>query len=271
MQVIYEPKGKAADYAHLAINHRIGCSHRCTYCFGSAVTKDPDFHTKPHDREDVLAALQKEAPNDAGTDKRVLLCFIGDPYDIINNNSNLTRDVLQILKTYDIPFQVLTKGGMRAVPDFDLYTTLDAFGTTLTLLDPEQARATEPFAASPSNRIRAIEIAHQKGIETFVSLEPVLDATQSLQIIEKTHKFVDHYRIGKLNYQKSDINWRLFGVRAIRLCRQLKVDYYIKKDLAEHLDDFPFTNVDRRTVKRPETQDSRPQTKKPANRALFED
>jgi len=250
MAIIYEPKGRAAEFAHLAINHRIGCSHRCSYCYGPAVTKNPDFHNKPHDREGVLAELQKEAPKYAGTDKRVLLCFIGDPYDIINNESNLTHEVLRILKAYDIPFQILTKGGMRAVPDFDLYGKVDCFGTTLTLLDPEQARQTEPFAASPSNRIRAIEIAHDKGIETFVSLEPILDATQTLQIIERTHKFVDHYRIGKLNHQSSDINWRLFGVRAIRLCRELCKDFYIKKDLVEHLEDFPFTNTDKRKVKR---------------------
>jgi len=250
MPIIYEPKGRAAEFAHLAINHRIGCSHRCSYCYGPTVTRNPDFHNKPHDRDGVLAELQKEAPKYAGTDIRVLLCFIGDPYDIINNESNLTREVLRILKAYDIPFQILTKGGMRAVPDFDIYGKFDAFGTTLTILDAKRVREVEPYAASPSNRIRAIEIAHVKEIETFVSLEPVLDATETLQIIERTHEFVDHYRIGKLNHQKSDINWRLFGVRAIRLCREVGVDYYIKKDLAEHLDDFPFTNVDRRKVKK---------------------
>lgn len=265
MTVIYEPSGRAAEFAHLAINHRIGCSHRCSYCYGPAVTKDPDFHNKPHDREGVLAELQKEAPKHAGTDVRVLLCFIGDPYDIINNESNLTRDVLRILKAYDIPFQILTKGGMRAVPDFDLYDRkLDCFGTTLTLLDPERARQSEPYAASPSNRIRAIEIAHKQGIETFVSLEPVLDASQSLQIIERAHEFVDHYRIGKLNHRPSDINWRLFGVRAIRLCRELGKDFYIKNDLAEHLGDFVFTNTDKRRVKREVP------AKRPVKKTLFE-
>jgi len=259
MNVIYEPKGRAAEYAHLAINHRIGCSHRCSYCYGPAVTKDPDFHNKPHDRKGVLEALQKEAPKFAGTNERVLLCFIGDPYD----NSNLTRYVLVVLKTYDIPFQILTKGGMRAASDFDLYTKLDAFGTTLTLLDPERAREVEPFAATPSNRIRAIEIAHARGIETFVSLEPVIDSQQSLLIIERTHKFVDHYRIGKLNYQPSKINWRRFAIAAIKLCRDLGKDYYIKKDLAEHLEGFAFCNTDRRKVKR------EPAKHKPDQKGLF--
>ncbi len=256
MNVIYEPKGPAAEYAHLAINHRIGCSHRCDYCFGPATLKmtKEKFHNGPHDKEGVLAVLQKEGPKYTGTDKRVLLCFIGDPYDIANNENNLTYNVLRILRAYDIPFQILTKGGMRAVPDFDLYTKLDAFGTTLTLLDPERARETEPFAATPPNRIRAIEIAHERGIETFVSLEPVIDPMQTLLIIERTHKFVDHYRIGKLNHQPSGINWRRFRMAVIRLCRDLKKDYYIKKDLAEYLEGFAFTNTDKRKVKREPTK-----------------
>lgn len=270
MTIIYEPRGKAAEYAHLAINHRVGCSHKCRYCY-NAIHK-PDFHDDPKDKEGVMAQLQKEAPRRwAHTDKRVMLSFSGDPYDPVKNN-NLTRAILRMLRSFDIPFQVLTKGGMRAVPDFDLYTNLDAFGTTLTLLDPGRAREVEPFAASPPNRIRAIELAYKKGIETFVSLEPVLDATQSLQIIGETYKFVDQFRIGKLNHQHSDINWRYFATRAIRLCRQLNVDFYIKKDLAVHLDGFPFTNTDRRTVKRPDTQYPTPKKYARAEiKGLFED
>lgn len=253
MTIIYEPKGKAAEYAHLAINHRVGCSHWCTYCYGPATLRmdKEDFHKNVHDKKGVLTELQKEAPRWAHTNKRVLLSFIGDPYDPINDRTNLTRNILRILKCYDIPFQVLTKGGMRAVPDFDLYTRLDAFGTTLTILDPIRAREVEPFAACPSNRIRALELAHKQGIETFVSLEPVLDAVQALQIIGRTYESVDCFRIGKLNHQHSNINWRMFATRAIRLCRQLNVDYYIKKDLALCLDGFPFTNTDGRIVKRP--------------------
>lgn len=265
MNIIYEPKGPAAEYAHKALNHRIGCSHGCSYCFGPATLRmDKEKFHKPHDRKGVLAALQKEAPKFTGTDERVLLCFIGDPYDIINNESNLTRDVLRILRTNDVPFQILTKGGMRAVPDFDLYSRADAFGTTLTFLEGLKSFEYEPHAATPGDRIRAIEIAHAQNIETFVSLEPVIDPQQSLKIIERTHKFVDHYRIGKLNHQPSKINWRRFAIAAIKLCRDLGKDYYIKNDLAKHLEGFAFTNTDRRKVKRE-------LTKKPINKTLFED
>ena len=266
MNVIYRPKGRAAEYSHLAINHYIGCRHGCVYCYCPAVMRNPDFHTKPRMREGVLAALQKEAPKFTGTGERVLLCFASDPYQPLNNATNLTREVIKILISNDIPFQVLTKGGMRAVPDFDLYRPgIDAFGSTLTFLDPAKSLEAEPCAPTPANRIRAIERAHEEGIETWVSLEPVLDAKESLAVIERTHGFVDLFKIGILNHQPSDINWRKFGTKAIELCREYKTDYYIKADLAKYLDGIHFCNIDNRKVKR------EPLNQKPDQKSLFEE
>lgn len=251
--VIYRPKGRAAEVSHLAINHYIGCSHGCMYCYGPDVMHNNDFFTKQSVRENVLERLQKEAPKYAGTDERVLLCFACDPYQPLNDELNLTRSVIEILKANDIPFQVLTKGGMRAVSDFDLYGPNDAFATTLTLLDIVKSRLIEPNAALPEDRIKAIAIANSKGIKTWVSIEPVIDPAVSLNLIHVTHGFVDHYKIGKMNHATEELPhqiWRSFGKQAIKLCREYGVDYYIKADLAKYLDGIPFCNVDTRKIKR---------------------
>ena len=256
--VIYRPKGRAAEVSHLATNHYIGCGHGCMYCYVPAVLRVPkiEFHVDVKPRKDVLYQLRREAPNFAGTNERVLLCFACDPYQPLNNELNLTRDVIEILKANDIPFQVLTKGGMRAVSDFDLYGPNDAFATTLTLLDIVKSQLIEPNAAIPENRIRAIAIANSKGIKTWVSLEPVIDPAVSLNLIHVTHSFVDHYKIGKMNHTTEDLpyqTWRSFGTQAIKLCREYGVNYYIKADLAKYLDGIPFCNVDTRKIKRVKT------------------
>ncbi|MBA7476233.1 hypothetical protein ES707_11615 [subsurface metagenome] len=250
MRVIYVPKGRALEYSLLAINHYKGCSHGCVYCYARkmmSVLTGEKFE-EPTARHGIIDNLIREAPRYAGTDKRVLLCFTCDPYQQLDEKEKVTRSVIEVLKHNDIHFQILTKGGLRAVRDFDLYTEGDAFATTLTFTDKFESVIKEPGAALPAERIEAIRIAHERNIETWVSLEPVLDDEQSLEIIRMTSDFVDLFKIGKLNHFHSKINWREFGIKAIELCRKLRKDYYVKNDLAEWLKGVEFTNVDTRRI-----------------------
>lgn len=252
MSIIYRPKGRAQEYSHLAANLYTGCGHGCRYCWVPDFTFNNDFFTKQEVRKDVIWQLKREAPNYAGTDERVLLCFTCDPYQPLDETEQITREAIKIFRANDVPFQILTKGGMRAARDFDLYSPHDIFGTTLTLLDENESRLHEPRAALPEDRIAAIKLAKEKDIETWVSLEPVIKPAISLEIIRKTHTFVDHYKIGKMNYcdKLSVQTWRRFGIAAIKLCREFKVDYYIKNNLAKYLDGIHFHNTDKRKIKR---------------------
>lgn len=252
MPIIYVPRGRALEYSLLAINHYKGCSHRCVYCYARkmmSVFTNENFE-EPIARDGIIDNLIREAPRHAGTDKRVLLCFTCDPYQQLDETEKVTRSVIEVLKNNDIHFQVLTKGGLRAVRDFDLYTEGDAFATTLTYIDKVESATKEPGAALPAERIKAIRMAHENNIETWVSLEPVLDAEQSLKIIRMTSDFVDLFKIGKLNHFYSEIDWRDFGIKAIELCQKLQKNYYVKNDLAQWLKGIEFTNVDTRRIKK---------------------
>jgi len=252
MGVIYEPGGRALEYSLLALNHYRGCSHGCVYCYARKMTanfKNQDFDN-PEVKSMVLSRLIDEAPRWSGTDKRVLLCFTCDPYQPLDEKEQLTRAVLHVLKENDIPFQILTKGGLRATRDFDLYGPNDTFATTLTYTDEHESRAKEPGASVPVERMEAIRLAHKRGIETWVSLEPVMDVEQTLDIIRMTSEFVDLYKIGKLNHYRSDIDWREFGIKAIYLCNERGKKYYIKNDLAASLKGVEYTSIDTRRVKR---------------------
>jgi len=252
MPIIYQPKGRAQEYSWLAINHYIGCGHGCTYCYARGIIQrtGADFD-KPKVRKNVLELLAKEAPKFKGTQERVLLCFTCDPYQLLDISERMTRKVIKILKQYDIPFQVLTKGGMRAARDFDLYEQGDAFAATMTFLSEDKSRQFEPHAAPPSLRIKAMEAAHKQGIETWVSLEPVLNAQESLKIIHRLHNVVDHFKLGKLNYQKTNIDWREYVIKALELLHKYKKSYCIKNDLAKHLGDYAYCNKDTRTIPSP--------------------
>lgn len=254
MQTIYEPKGRALEYSLLACNLFTGCSHACTYCFAPGCLRKTReaFRANVQPRKGIIEALRKEAPKHAGTDKRVLLCFHCDPYSPEAAESGVTRQALKILWEFSIPFQILTKGGDRAVSDFDLYGPHDAFATTMTCTDDLDSREIEPGAALPFDRMSAIRQAHARGIETWLSLEPVIYPEQSLEVIDGTHDFVDLYKIGRWNHdvRANRIDWRAFGMEAIALCEKYGKPYYIKDDLAKHLAGVKFTNTDTRKVRK---------------------
>lgn len=231
---IYEPTGRAAEYAHLALNIYNGCDNCCSYCWGPSVLqmKPKEFHQVVR-RKGLLAALDKQLPTLAGTDKRVLLCFACDPYPKMETKWRLTGHILTMLSNNDIPFQVLSKSGARALADLPLYGPRDAYAASLTLINPKQSKKLEPNAALPQERFETLKAFHDAGIPTWVSLEPVIDHMQTLEIIRQTHKFVDLYKVGKMNYQKSDIDWVAFYFQVINLLELFHKNYFIKSDLAK--------------------------------------
>jgi len=239
MSIIYKPKGRALEYSPLAANIYKGCGHACVYCFAPKATfTDRKVFSSPEyirPRPNVIKQLKKDAVKFQGTDKPVLLSFTTDPYQPINDKVGLTREALKILVYHDIPVTILTKGGMRACKDFIwlVQNRNNTFSVTLTTDDPTESLSWEPGAASPSDRIKSLKIAHDQGIKTWVSFEPVINPNAVIRLIKETHAFVDLYKVGKLNYHPlaKTIDWKAFLFRV-----EAELDYYgkeryIKKDL----------------------------------------
>ena len=83
----------------------------------------------------------------------------------------------------------------------------------------------------------ALKIFHDAGIFTWVSLEPTLDCESSLSIIDRTHEFVDLFKIGRVNYlpMTKTTDWKSYTERMVELCAKLGVAHYVKKDLQPYL------------------------------------
>jgi DNA repair photolyase len=237
MNMIYEPKGRAREYAALACNVYSGCDHACIYCYApSALHKYRENFIIPSVRKNFLENVEKESAN-IKTNERVLLSFTCDPYQKFDEKEMVTRETIKILKRNGIAIQVLTKGGSRALRDIDLFDKKDAFATTLTLLNKGHSEKWEPGAAFPHDRIETIKQFHNAGITTWVSLEPVLNPDSAIEIIKQTCEFVDLYKVGKLNYHPlaKSIDWRKFANDVIQLLDSIGKAYYIKNDLRAHI------------------------------------
>jgi DNA repair photolyase len=237
---IYAPAGQAGEYAPLACNPYRGCGHGCAYCYvpGVLKMKRAEFDAGAVPRDGFLAALTKDAKKyqAAGCREQVMLSFTTDPYH--PGDTSLTRQTLEVLREHGLGFCTLTKGGTRALADIDLFRPdRDAFACTLTSLDPEFSAKWERGAALPDDRMNALLAFHTRGIFTWVSLEPTLDVQASLRIVEKTHSYVDLFKIGRVNYlpMTKTTDWRDYTLRMIELCQCLGVRHYVKKDLQPNL------------------------------------
>jgi DNA repair photolyase len=240
MKVIYEPKGRALEYAELAVNLYNGCSHGCQYCYAPAVmhkTKE-DFFWNPQPRK-ILNLLEKDVTEMVVNcdEREVLMCFSCDPYQQIDEIHKLTRSAINMFIDNDIHFSILTKGGYRSERDFDLIqwaSDLCRYGATLVFATDDYCHMHEPFAEPNSGRIAALKKAHELSIFTWVSIEPSWSYWHTEQIILQTHGFVDEYKIGKLNYHthSKEVDWKDYKNKVVDLCESLGVNYILKNDLA---------------------------------------
>lgn len=239
--IIYAPKGQASEYAPLATNPYRGCGHGCAYCYVPLVTKQPrpEFDAGAVARENFISRLTADAAKyqAAGITEQVMLSFTTDPYH--PGETSLTTLTLGILEAYGLSFCTLTKGGTRALRDVGMFRPeRDAFASTLTSLDDRFSRKWERGAADPDDRLHALRAFHERGIFTWVSLEPTLDVEASLAVVEATHGFVDLYKVGQANYLKEitrTTDWRDYTLRMIEKLQRLRKLHYIKRDLQPYL------------------------------------
>ncbi len=240
MSIIYTPKGRALEYARLACNLYRGCDHGCKYCYAPGVLRmtSSEFHNSVKPRSNIISKLERCAEGFKDEQHNVLLSFTSDPYQFANEEHGLTRQAIYILKHYGFGVDILSKGGSRAMQDFDLLSPGDNVATTLTFLDDKKSMEWEPSAALPLDRINCLKEAKKAGFGTWASLEPVIDSRESLSVIDESHQYVDLFKVGTLNHMKEagDTDWEAFGRAVVDKLEALGCSYYIKHDLRIRMD-----------------------------------
>lgn len=129
----------------------------------------------------------------------IVVSFTSDPYQPREITERKTRRVLEILRPTRHTVMVLTKSTL-AERDFDLLEGPNMWlGYTITALGriPD-----EPHSSGNDARIEVLRRAHERGINTYCSIEPTLPGVTDVpEIIRKTYDFVDYYIIGRLDYE----------------------------------------------------------------------
>jgi DNA repair photolyase len=238
---IYPPKGQAGEYSALAANPYRGCGHKCAYCYVPLITKQDrgEFNAGAIDRKSYLENLRKDAKKyqQANLHGQVMISFTSDPYHPFD--TTLTRQSFETIIEHGLAICALTKGGTRSFRDIDLFRPdRDAFASTLTSLDDRFSQKWESGAALPGDRIAALKTFHDRGIFTWVSLEPTIDVERSLSIVDATHEFVDLYKVGRVNYLPitKTTDWQDYTHRMVAKLQHLGKAHYVKKDLQPFLE-----------------------------------
>ncbi|MBN1857770.1 radical SAM protein [Candidatus Bipolaricaulota bacterium] len=156
-----------------------GCQHRCIYCNSrSACYRIDRFDDEIVVKKNAVALLEDELRRKrnkgiVGTGS------MSDPYMPLEGCRQLTRQCLAVIARYGFGVHIHTKSDL-VVRDLDLLTKIRRISghavvaVTLTTGDDNLAAKVEPFAPSPSRRLAALKTLAASGIETWVTLMPVL-------------------------------------------------------------------------------------------------
>lgn len=167
-----------------SINPYRGCEHGCIYCYARPshaywdLSPGLDFETKLIAKTNAAEVLEQELSKKGYLCAPINLGANTDPYQPIERQQRLTRQILEVLLRFRHPVTIVTKGSL-ILRDLDLLAELArqnlvAVMISLTTLDDELKRILEPRAAAPSARLRAIRVMREQGIPVGVLCSPMI-------------------------------------------------------------------------------------------------
>lgn len=244
MKTIYETKGAALEYCKYAVDVYTGCPHLCEYCYAKAkADRNKTNFTDIKVRDSVLAETEHFLMlNSKYKGETIFLGFSSDPFPVGYDHS-ATIDMIKILKKYGCHVMFCTKGKIDEKV-LDILDNKDSVGITITCGD-EMASKYESKSLKPSERIAQLKAFHDKGIETWISIEPVLEPDFIYSMLESDNmKYITRVKLGKLNHMDlSDltgntndvIDWTEYGTKAIEICKRKNIEYIVKYALTKFL------------------------------------
>ncbi len=175
-----------------SINPYRGCEHGCIYCFARpthsymGLSPGLDFEAKLFAKPDAPRLLERELSR---PDYKVRPIAIGtntDPYQPIEKEWRIMRQILEVLQKANHPVLIVTKGSL-ITRDIDILSDMAAkglakVGISVTTLDRKLARSMEPRAATPPRRLETIKALTEAGILTAVMMSPVIPALNDHEI-----------------------------------------------------------------------------------------
>jgi len=167
-----------------SLNPYMGCVHRCTFCYVRAFERRAD---RPSDdrygasirvKINVPQVLAAELARPGWKRELVAVGAATDPYQPAEGTYRLTRGCIQAFAAARNPFSIITRGPMivrdidvlqHAAPRAEVDVTF-----SVPTLDLDIWRRTEPGTAPPRQRLRALRMLVDAGLDVGVGMAPIL-------------------------------------------------------------------------------------------------
>jgi len=192
-----------------SINAYRGCEHGCIYCFARPthayhdLSPGLDFETKLFAKPEAASLLRKTLAKKGYSPKPIAMGTNTDPYQPIERDWRITRQILEVCLEARHPVTITTKSD-RVLADADLLEEmarekLVAVSISVTSLDPVLSAKLEPRCAAPSKRLAALGKLVERGVPVHCSLSPVIPAI--------TDEFIESIiaRVAELGVRS--VNW----------------------------------------------------------------
>ena len=167
-----------------SINPYQGCEHGCVYCYARPshayldLSPGLDFETKLFAKPNAAALLRAELAKPGYRCEPMALGTDTDPYQPIEREWRVTRQIIELLAECEHPITITTKG-VLIERDLDLLASMAAKNlvhvqVSIALLDKELARKLDPRAPSPQRRLEMVKAIASAGVPVGVNVAPVI-------------------------------------------------------------------------------------------------
>jgi DNA repair photolyase len=175
-----------------SINPYRGCEHGCVYCFARpthaymGLSPGLDFESKLFAKPDAARLLERELSKDGYQPRTIAIGTNTDPYQPIEKQYRIMREVLEVLDAHNHPVGIVTKSSL-VTRDIDILSRMAERGLakvalSVTTLDRMLARVMEPRASTPTKRLEAIRQLTEAGIPASVMVAPIIPGLTDQEI-----------------------------------------------------------------------------------------
>ena len=167
-----------------SINPYRGCEHGCIYCFARpthaylGLSPGLDFETRILFKPDAAKLLVGELVSPKYRPDVVAMGTNTDPYQPVERDLKITRQILRVLSDFNNPVGIVTKNHL-ITRDIDILgdmakRNLAEVFLSVTTLDRDLARTMGPRASAPHRRLDAIRELAAAGIPVGVMTAPMI-------------------------------------------------------------------------------------------------